>query len=539
MTNAGRAAVDARLLALPALCAAAMYARFFGGFWLGDDFANVERAWLAGESGDLWRQAWEQLFMRLASEGAFYRPLMIASLFANEAIAGVHAAGWFAVNMAVHVVNVVLVGALAGRLAAASDSDGRASGFAAALFFALCPLLAEGVFWISARADAFVTALTLAGVYAWATARTSAGQALALPLLLLPALGFKESAAVLPLQMLLVALAWPPHATRAQWLAVIASFLLVASFLALRAHLFGDAWQVYRSADAAPSPARFRNALASLGAWSSGLTRGAPAAARLYAVLAGGALLLLAATATTRGARLVLALLAASAGLFVATLLNLGGFAPTGEGGRLLYSPIAWLALALGVAGATPVASGMRRRRTPRAGVVVLTLAAIAGATLLETVLSRALRVEDDMRLLADSIGGFARDHPGLTLLVIPEQEGPVVTGRNAQGALALPPLQSQPLLHRVLPTLPGEIGVRHEQLSAGLATRLDALRPSRIDAAASTQLSRPDAPRWPDHYACWSGRERRIVELPPPDTLAREGWVAALQQASSRCLTR
>ena len=59
-------------------------------------------------------------------------------------------------------------------------SDGRVAGIIAATFFALCPILAEGVFWVAARADACVTLLTLAGVYVWASSPTSAMRAAAL-----------------------------------------------------------------------------------------------------------------------------------------------------------------------------------------------------------------------------------------------------------------------------------------------------------------------------------------------------------------------
>ena len=143
----------ARLLVVPVLCAAAMYVRFFAGYWLGDDLALLYQASLADRSGELWRQAWTGFFTGASSQVAFYRPMMFASIFVNEWIAGSVYAGWFAVNVAIHLANVVLVGVLAARLAAACGRDGRASSVAASLFFALCPLLAEGVFWISARAE--------------------------------------------------------------------------------------------------------------------------------------------------------------------------------------------------------------------------------------------------------------------------------------------------------------------------------------------------------------------------------------------------
>jgi len=529
------AARAALLLVVPALCIMVIYARFFDGFWLGDDFGNLDRAWLADRAGTLWSDGLAQFLAGVGSDGAFYRPVMIASLLVNEAIAGPHYAGWFAFNLIVHAANTVLVGALAMRLAAASGGDGRLSGFVAALFFALSPLLAEGVFWISARADACVTLLTLAGVYAWGTARSAPGQAMALPLLLLPALGFKESAAVLPLQMMLVALAWPVRLTRAQIGAIVACFVLVAAFFAMRAHLFGDAWQVYRTADAAPLPERARSALLSIVPWWVALTRGAPLEADIEVALAMLAAVLLAAAAAGARARVALALVAASAGLVAATLLNLGSLSDNGEGGRLAYSPIAWLALALGVAGARPwpVGAPRERRRLRVAGVALAALSVITGAFVLETVVAHAYAVERMLRTLTASLPQWAATHPGLTLLLVPDRVGAVVAARNAQAGMVLPPVQPRALLDRVLPTVPREIAARHDQLAAGLAARLAIMQSAGIDAPMPAQ--RPAAPRWPAHYACASP-DGGIVRLPAPDPQSRETWIADLRQAWSRC---
>jgi hypothetical protein len=536
--GAPRERLDPRLLVVPALCAVALYARFFDGFWLGDDFANLHHAWVAGREGTAWRVALAQFFTGVASEGAFYRPLMIASLLANEAIAGAHYAGWFAVNLAVHVANVVLVGVLAMRLAAACGSDGRASGVVAAVFFALCPLLAEGVFWVSARADACVTLLTLGGVYLWSTSARPAGQALFLPLLLVPALAFKESAAVFPMQMLLVALAWPGRPTRAQIAAIVACFVLVAAYFALRAQLFGDVWQVYPPTGEGPLAERVQTALRSIVPWWRALTRDARHAADAEVALAVIAALLLAASVAGARARLALALLGASAGLVAATLLDLGSLADTGKSGRLAYSPVAWLALALGVAGARAYRAGDAhepRRSRRRAGVALAALSALAGTWVLEAVLARAYAAERAMETVAAAIAQWTSEHPGLTLLVIPEQFGAVVAGRNAQGGLVMPPVQAQPLLDRVLPTLPREIPERYSQLAAGLATRLQALHPTRVDAPTLAQLFVPAAPRWPEHYACASA-SGRLVAVTPPDARERDAWIDDLLRAASRC---
>ena len=210
------------MILLPVALAAAMYARFFDGFWLGDDIANLHRTWFAAQRGGLLAQTWSELAGTVPSQGAFYRPMMTASLSVNQWLAADRFAGWFAWSYLVHLANAALVAALVARLAAACGRDGRVSGALAAAFFAVCPLLAEGVFWVSARSDPCVTLLTLAGFFLWAAAPNGNKERrskawVGLPLLLVPALGFKESAAVLPLQLLVIALGWPQRPRADSW----------------------------------------------------------------------------------------------------------------------------------------------------------------------------------------------------------------------------------------------------------------------------------------------------------------------------------
>jgi len=524
------------MLAITVVCAGALYARFFGGYWLGDDFGNLQTGWLAVQRGETLAQAWRQVLSAVPSEGAFYRPAMIASMLFNAWAAGTQYAGWFAVNLAIHLANVVLVAVAVSELARACGRDGRFAGVVAACLFAACPLIAEGVFWISARADATVTLLTLSAMLAWVRAQTSAPAACAVPLFVLAALGFKESAAVFPLQIALVAFAWPPRPTRAQLASVVACFVVAALFFAMRAHLFGDIWHIYR-ADGANSPG-IRHAIASLVPWWHGLSRSTPAAATAYVValaVAAAAVLL-----ATRGAQRLLAaaLFTASIGLCAATLLNLGGMNPSGEGGRLAYTPFAWLALALGVASAAPVAGADRPAASAprRAGIAGLVAATIIGALVLDRELRDARAAQDELRALVQAVREWAVLQPGLTLLVVHGERGPIVTTRNAHGGLVLPPLQPEPLLHRMLPTLLTEIDLRYDQLQRGLATRLDALRPSVVDAAMMQRLTERDTARWPDHYGCWSARERRIVELPAPDPAQHSTWTSAVRESAARC---
>ena len=99
-----------------------------------------------------------------------------------------------------------------------------------------------------------------------------------------------------------------------------------------------------------------------------------------------------------------------------------------------------------------------------------------------------------------------------------------------------LPPVQPQTLLHRVLPTLPEEIELRHAQMSNGLATRLEKVRPAAFDEEQVKLISVPDVPRWPEHYGCWDSASQRIVELDAPEPAQLAHWAAELRKGIARC---
>ena len=124
----------------------------------------------------------------------------------------------------------------------------------------------------------------------------------------------------------------------------------------------------------------------------------------------------------------------------------------------------------------------------------------------------------------------------GLTLLVIPERRDGIVTTRNAQGGLVLPPVQPQSLLHRVLPTLPEEIELRHAQLGNGLATRLDKVRPAAFDAEQIRLISVADVPLWPQHYGCWDSTSQKIIAIDAPEPAQSAHWAAELRKGIVRC---
>jgi hypothetical protein len=80
-------------------------------------------------------------------------------------------------------------------------------------------------------------------------------------------------------------------------------------------------------------------------------------------------------------------------------------------------------------------------------------------------------------------------------------------------------------------------LGARHDQLLAGLATRLSKVRPSRLDGDELSRLFEHDAPHWPEHYACLSRHTHRFVELAVPDPSDRTKWAAALLDGFYQCV--
>ena len=128
------------------------------------------------------------------------------------------------------------------------------------------------------------------------------------------------------------------------------------------------------------------------------------------------------------------------------------------------------------------------------------------------------------------------QQNPGYTLLLVPETDGQAVILRNGQGAVALPPLQAEGLLDRVLPTLPSDLEQRHLRLAGGMGTRFIEGRFQHLAGEEVAHLYDPAEPRWPDRYACWSQRERRILALPSPDPADAAAWVAQLRAALPGC---
>ncbi len=136
------------------------------------------------------------------------RPLLKLSYTANW-ISGAGAAGFHALNIGVHLVNVLLVLAIAHRLlpglGAAGDSVVPIA-LAGAAIFALHPAQTEAVTYVSGRSVSLMAAFELAALLTWLEARASARKLCwrgASVLLFVLALAVKENAWSLPFALLL------------------------------------------------------------------------------------------------------------------------------------------------------------------------------------------------------------------------------------------------------------------------------------------------------------------------------------------------
>lgn len=533
--NWSRSSLMAMIVILTAVTI--VYVPLFGGYWLSDDFSNLVNAHDLANQGNLLRGTFDYFLMGTSSAGSMYRPLQMVSLLGNYAVAGAYYPAWFAFNFTLHLLNAILVFHVVRVFIVRLDKETRhvyyLSPLLAALAFALAPSLAEGVFFISARADALVTFLSLLSLLAWALSMKTNQERKAwwLPVLLVPALFIKESAAVLPLQMLLVAVAHWPALRRQHFLALATSAILLCGYFVLRWLLFGHILGVYSAPgemEDALTLSALWHAILSLGPWWHALTQGTPTYATLYLWLMGAALSWSLLKLRGPYAALVLALLCAAGGLALATLLNLNGLPSSGESGRLSYGPVCWFLLAIGVA--MSAAERVQKTRWLAPGLLVASI--ISGGFVLQFIIAQVRDAQMTTWGIANSVREWSATHGGHAILFIPEMTGFVVTTRNAQAGLVMPPVQKSGLLHRFLPTHENDAANRYKLYQNGLATRLLSDPPVQLDALTIEKLSKPDVSKWPDFYLCWSPEKKEMLPLDSPHVTTIDTWTEDLRKS-------
>jgi hypothetical protein len=215
-------AIDERRLpltvaaALMVVATVALYSPALGAGFLGDDFMILHRLRALNHPTDVMRFFRGEFF-------EYYRPLGFISHAIDWSIAGQNAREFHLTNLAIHIINTILV-LLIGR----ALSPRPLVGLIAAALFALHASNNEAVVWMSARFDLLATCFALAALYCMVRGGI-AGQVSA-PLLFFCALLSKESAVALPI----AAAGWstfrlraPTHRTVmsvASWLVALAAY---------------------------------------------------------------------------------------------------------------------------------------------------------------------------------------------------------------------------------------------------------------------------------------------------------------------------
>lgn len=159
---------------------------------------------------------WWQIVERPATHGlaAWWhaplgiRPLLKLSFALNWSTSSAPL-GFHAVNILLHVLNTLLVWCVVRHWLASLApmlADSRRAAFITALLFALHPAATEAVTYISGRSISLMTTFFLASLWAQETASERGWQRAASPLLFALALATRETAAILPLAMLWLAL---------------------------------------------------------------------------------------------------------------------------------------------------------------------------------------------------------------------------------------------------------------------------------------------------------------------------------------------
>jgi hypothetical protein len=208
---------------LAALLAVALHAASLGhGYTFDDPHIIVENPLVTGDGG-LWPILTSHYWAALAPNGSLYRPLTVATYWAQHRVAGSAPWSWHLVNILLHGGVTFVFYRLARRLLSAEGA------VAAALLFAAHPVHTEAVVNVVGRAE-LLSAMGVMG--AW-LCRERLG--LALPLFA-GALLSKESAVALPGLLVVEDLV---RRGAVRWRAILPFVFAVGGFVALRVLVVG------------------------------------------------------------------------------------------------------------------------------------------------------------------------------------------------------------------------------------------------------------------------------------------------------------
>ncbi len=159
------------LLLLAAVC----YWPGLRGPWLFDDYPNILENAVIHVDGLDWRALWRAAFAGEA--GPLGRPVAYLSLALNHSLAGSTASAlpFKLTNLGIHLLNVLLVWALAGHIGRRLWATPQAAVFAlaAAALFALHPIMLSSVLYVVQRMSSLAATFSLAALICFIRARAS------------------------------------------------------------------------------------------------------------------------------------------------------------------------------------------------------------------------------------------------------------------------------------------------------------------------------------------------------------------------------
>lgn len=527
--------------------AAWLFAPIVAGYFLADDFVPLVlfRHWQ--DEGELVARLASKFATGLdAGDNHFYRPLSYLTFALSYLASGTHAAPWMTLDVAVHILNGAMAGAIGVSLA--EERPGARAAAAALLGAALFAFFAPGAevaAWISGRFDLFATFFTLLACLAFVRSRRARDAAWWVSLgAAVAAFLSKESAAIVPFAIVLLAWALPAaraHATpKARAFAALRAALpwlaLSALYLLWRYAMFGSATAVYGGSHPvarALSPAYWAATAQALPAWLHGLFRlRAPAA--LLAVLTLAQLALLAWLRRGEGRSRDVVLAVAAIVLLTIALVapHVVDLPPSGLGGRLLYQTGAFYAVL--------ATAGLCLARPARLlWGITIALVALHAAFMHET-LGRWSAAYAQMRSLTAAVARLGASLPlgEYALVIVPAYFEDIGFGVNAQAGLMLAPVVDPPVIHRLLVQADREVPEIPAKIADGVVATLR--ERSLFDYMAGERV-RPAQPEYPTRAVCWDAKRRDFAALDVPAGPTPEAWGKTLERAlrTSPCEAR
>ncbi|GAB4196330.1 MAG: hypothetical protein Tsb002_29600 [Wenzhouxiangellaceae bacterium] len=484
----------------------------FSGSFTSDSFSILANCARQHDSGQLWQWISHNFWHGLDVRSHYYRPLSSASLCLDYWLFGPSPLALHLLQLCLHAVNGWLLYRLGCALATGERYSHRAAACAALLFWA-SPASPEVSIWLAGRYDVLALLFMLLALLAQVRQRPYSSA-----LMLALALSSKEAAMILP--PMLAAVSWWRYAIEngprprlserlpQAWQELWPAAVVMVAYLILRQALFGNPFTVYPDSHGAIADIGW-HWLQRLGMLADTLLptwRGQPSLSLLFWGALGGALIASGwhAQRTGHWLRAWAVPMLWTIVAVVALLPHLQQLSSAGQGSRLLYTAGAWTALMLCLPWARQTShqrSGLLRLAAAMALLVVWLIAQYPA----QRDWNRATHFN---RQLLTELHDLAQQRPAgqWVLVLVPDHLGSALVARNAQGALASPPFQPQPLLDRVIPLLAKDIGLWHQRLQQGVDW--SQLRPP-VDSSQQNRL--------PSAFYCSATDNAKLIQLPVP----------------------